>query len=67
MNFVAVAPFKWGDGIQKTYTVSPAIQSTNYFSSWKSNNRGALQLSLTYRFMGGKSVREYNREMSDER
>ena len=67
VNFVAVAPLKWGDGINKTYVVSPAIQSTSYFSSWKSNNRGALQLSLTYRFMGGKSVREYNREMSDER
>lgn len=67
VNFVAVAPIKWGDGINKTYVVSPAIQSTSYFNSWKSNNRGALQLSLTYRFMGGKSVREYNREMSDER
>ena len=67
VNFVAIAPFKWGDGTDKTCLVSPAMQSTSYFSSWKSNNRGALQLSVTYRFMGGKSVREYNREMSDER
>ena len=67
VNFVAVAPLKWGDGITKTHVVSPALQSTNYFCSWKSNNCGALQLNVTYRFMGGKSVREYNREMSDER
>ena len=67
VNFVAVAPLKWGDGITKIHVVSPALQSTNYFCSWKSNNCGALQLTVTYRFMGGKSVREYNREMSDER
>ena len=67
LQFVAVAPLKWGDGTNKTTVVSPAIQSTDYFNSWRSNNRGALQLTLVYRFMGGKSVREYRREMSDER
>ncbi|MDE6721036.1 MAG: hypothetical protein K2J84_02680 [Bacteroidaceae bacterium] len=67
VNFLAVSPLKWGDGISKTYIVSPAIQSCNYFCSWKSNNRAALQLQVTYRFTGGKSVREYNREMSSER
>ncbi len=67
VTFMAVSPLKWGDGIDKTYIVSPAQQATNYFCSWKSNNRGALQLQITYRFMGGKSVREYSREMSSER
>ena len=67
LSFLAISPLKWGDGISRTTVVSPAIQSTNYFNSWKSNNRGALQFTLVYRFMGGKSVREYKREMSDER
>ena len=67
LNFLVISPVKWGNGIEKTCVVSPAIQSTNYFNSWKSNNRGALQLTLVYRFMGGKSVREYEREMSEER
>lgn len=67
LSFLALSPLKWGDGISRTTVVSPAIQSTNYFNSWESNNRGALQFTLVYRFMGGKSVREYKREMSDER
>ena len=67
VNFLAISPLKWGDGISKTCTVSPALQACNYFSSWKSNNCAALQLRISYRFMGGKSVREYNREMSSER
>ncbi len=67
LSFIAIFPLKWGDGISKTTVVSPAIQSTNYFNAWESNNRGALQFTLVYRFMGGKSVREYNREMTNER
>ena len=67
LSFMTITPLKWGDGVSKTTTQSPAIQGTSYFNSWQSNNRGALQFSIFYRFMGGKSVREYNREMSDER
>ena len=65
--FVTIAPFKSGSGVNRTYVVSPALTSTNYFCAWPSNNKGCLQLMVTYRFMGGKSIREYNREMSDER
>ena len=67
VRLLTLLPFKSSGGTIIDKTISPALQSTNYFNSWRSNNRGAIQLTVTYRFMGGKSVRQYNREMSDER
>ena len=60
-------PFKSSGGSNINKTISPALQSVDYFNAWRSNNRGAIQLTVTYRFIGGKSVRQYKRDMSDER
>ncbi|MCH5176327.1 MAG: outer membrane beta-barrel protein [Prevotellaceae bacterium] len=67
IQFIGGLPFKSNDGLFTTKTFSPALLSASHTNTWRSTNRGALQLTLTYRFMGGKSVRQYNREMSNEK
>lgn len=67
VRLLTLLPFKSSEGTVINKTISPALQSTSCYNTWYSGNRGAIQFTVIYRFMGGRSVRQYNREMSNER
>lgn len=61
-----ISPRIFCDGYSRNFHYSDARTGYNITNNYKSMEH-SLMFSLTYRFHGGKSVRQYNREMSGER
>lgn len=65
VSYVVPIHFTSGDNTSKFETPIKNAYSQNYnYNKLSSNN---FSLSISYRFNGGKSVRQYKREMSEER
>jgi hypothetical protein len=58
--------FKFFHSTAHNYVDSPALFSHSYNNN-NARQRNNIVLHLRYRFSGGKSVRQFNKEMSDEK
>jgi hypothetical protein len=53
-----------GKDIQRT---NSEAKTTSIIKDIDRNNAHAIEITLSYRIQGGKSVRQYNREMQSEK
>lgn len=66
MELTYSLPFSFSSQQSKYYTITPFYEKV-YEQSQKDVMRNILHFGLSYRIQGGKSIRQYKKEMSQER
>lgn len=67
LSFTYVLPIHFTSGDNYRYVTTPAFVARNNDYSLNRQSDHNFAFGFIYRFNGGKTVREYNREMSEER
>ncbi len=62
-----IPPIHLTDGKNITYTDTPATYARTVSPNFNKKMNSQFTVSINYNFSGGKSVRKYNREMSEEK